>query len=186
MVLFTADLCQVGRSREVLSDFYSRSSRTSPVSPSAQRWIRRVGAPSTQRPCNGGQVDIRAHPPIEPARDQSSHHQDSVASGSHAHGGGGSSRGTARRPSALGLEHTAIAQERIEDAGEATGEGDHGHLFPAACGDARGPGPQLLRLRRWSPSRRCGQPWPCRATRTKSRLRPCVRRRRSGRRGRCG
>ena len=67
--------------------------------------------------------------------------QDSVARGSHAHGGGGASRGTARRPNALGLEHTAIAQQRIEDAGEATGEGDHGHLFSPARGDAQSPGP---------------------------------------------
>jgi hypothetical protein len=37
----------------------------------------------------------------------------------------------------LGLEHAAIAQ-RIEDAGEATGEGDHDHLFAAARGDAQG------------------------------------------------
>jgi hypothetical protein len=43
-------------------------------------------------------------------------------------------------PNALGLEHAAIPQERIEDAGEATGEGDHGHLFPAARGEAHGPG----------------------------------------------
>ena len=62
--------------------------------------------------------------------------QDSVARGSHAHGGGGASRGRARRPNALGLEHSAIAQQRIEDAGEATGEGDYGHLFPPARGDA--------------------------------------------------
>jgi hypothetical protein len=71
--------------------------------------------------------------------------QDHVASGSHAHGGGGSSRGTARRPNALGLEHAAIPQQGIEDAGEATGEGDHGHLFSRARGDAHSPGPQLLR-----------------------------------------
>jgi len=51
-------------------------------------------------------------------------------------------------PNALGLEHAAIAQQRIEDAGQAPGEGDHGHLFSAARGDAQGPGPQLLRLRR--------------------------------------
>ena len=44
-----------------------------PMSPSAQEGIRRVGAPSTQRPCNGGQGNIRAHPPIEPARDQYPH-----------------------------------------------------------------------------------------------------------------
>jgi len=70
----------VGRSREVLSAFYSRSSRTSPVSPSAQEGIRRVGAPSTRRPCNGGQGNIRAHPPIEPARDQGPHRQGVVDS----------------------------------------------------------------------------------------------------------
>jgi hypothetical protein len=44
-------------------------------------------------------------------------------------------------PTALGLEHAAIAQQRIEDAGEATGEGDDGHLFPAASGPA-GAGPE--------------------------------------------
>ena len=65
---------------------------------------------------------------------------------SHARGGG-FSRGTVRMPNALGLEHAAIAQQRIEDAGEATGERDHGDLFPPACGDAQGPGPQFLRLR---------------------------------------
>jgi hypothetical protein len=51
-------------------------------------------------------------------------------------------------PNALGLEHAAISQQRIEDAGEAAGEGDDGHLFAAARGDAQGPGPQLLGLRR--------------------------------------
>ena len=64
--------------------------------------------------------------------------QDRVASGSHAHGGGGSSRGTARRPNALGLQHAAIPQQGIEDAGEATGEGDHGDLFSTTRGDAQG------------------------------------------------
>jgi hypothetical protein len=46
------------------------------------------------------------------------------------------------------VEHAAIAQQRIEDAGEATGEGDDGDVFPAARGEAQGPGPQVLRLRR--------------------------------------
>jgi hypothetical protein len=35
----------------------------------AHEGIRRVGAPSTQRPCSSGQANIRAHPPVEPARD---------------------------------------------------------------------------------------------------------------------
>ena len=48
----------------------------------------------------------------------------------------------------LGLEHAAIPEERREDAGEATGEGDDGHLLAAARGDAQGPGPQRLGLRR--------------------------------------
>ena len=118
------------------------------MSPPAHEGIRRVGAPSTQRPCNGGQGNIRAHPPIEPARDQGPHRQGVVDAWSHAHEGGGPARGTTRRPNALGLEHAAIAQQRIEDAGEAAGEGDDGDLFAAARGDAQGPGPQLLRLRR--------------------------------------
>ena len=50
------------------------------MSPSARRWIRRVGAPSTQRPCHGGHVNTRAHPPIEPARDQGPQHQGRVDS----------------------------------------------------------------------------------------------------------
>jgi hypothetical protein len=36
----------------------------------------------------------------------------------------------------------------MEDAGEAAGEGDDGHLLAAARGDAQGLGPQLLSLRR--------------------------------------
>ena len=39
---------------------------------------------------------------------------------------------------ALGLERAAIAQQRIEDAGEAAGEVDDGHLFAAARRDAQG------------------------------------------------
>ena len=56
----------------------------------------------------------------------------------------------------LGLEHAAIPQQRIEDAGEATGEGDHGHLFPPARGDAQSAGPQRLRLRRTAAEDRDG------------------------------
>ncbi len=61
---------QWGRSREVPSALYSRSSRASSVSPPAHEGIRGVGAPSSQRPCDSGQPTCRAHPPIEPARDQ--------------------------------------------------------------------------------------------------------------------
>src|SRR6266498_372055 len=31
------------------------------------------------------------------------------------------------------FEHAAISQQRIEDAGEAAGEGDDSHLFATAC-----------------------------------------------------
>ena len=60
-------------------------------------------------------------------------------------------------PNALGLEDAAIPQQRIEDAGEATGEGDNGHLFPTARGDAHGPGPEVLRLRRAAAEDRDGR-----------------------------
>src|SRR5262247_150444 len=85
-------------------------------SPPAQEGIRRVGAPSTQRPCNGGQGNIRAHPPVEPAREAVP--ASSTRSATHR----GSCSGTTKMPNALGLEHAAIAQQRIEDAGEAPGE----------------------------------------------------------------
>src|SRR5713101_4458573 len=39
----------------------------------AHEGIRRVGAPSIQRPCDSGQGNSRAHPPVEPARDQDAH-----------------------------------------------------------------------------------------------------------------
>ncbi len=39
----------------------------------AHEGIRGVGAPSTRRPCDSGQATLRAHPPIEPARDQGPH-----------------------------------------------------------------------------------------------------------------
>ena len=73
--------------------------------------------------------------------------------GLHVHGG---SRRRTRTPTALGLEHAAIAQQRIEDAGEATGEGDYGYLFATTRGDAQGPGPQVLRLGRVAAQERDG------------------------------
>ena len=45
-------------------------------------------------------------------------------------------------PERLRLEHAAIAQERIENAGQAAGERDAGDVGAAAGGDAQGPGPQ--------------------------------------------
>jgi hypothetical protein len=47
-----------------------------------------------------------------------------------------------------GLEDAAIAEQGIEDAGEATGERDDGDVFPAARGDTQGPDLQLVRRRR--------------------------------------
>src|SRR3989304_3829093 len=46
----------------------------------AHRGIRRVGAPSILRPCNSGHFNIRAHPPVEPARDHEAHHTITVQS----------------------------------------------------------------------------------------------------------
>ena len=45
---------------------------------------------------------------------------------------------------AAGLEDAAVAQEGIEDAGEAPGEGDDGDVLAAAGGEAQGPGPERL------------------------------------------
>src|SRR3972149_2074914 len=72
------------------------------------------------------------------------------ASSTRSHGPHGGCRrsGMTRMPNALRFEHAAIAQQRIKDSGEATGEGDDGHLGSAARCDAQGPGPQFLRLRR--------------------------------------
>ena len=37
-----------------------------------------------------------------------------------------------------GREDRVITEQRIEDPGQAAGEGDDSHLFPAARGDAQG------------------------------------------------
>src|SRR3990170_9122874 len=51
------------------------------------------------------------------------------ASSTRSHGphGGGRRSGMTRMPNALRREHAAIAQQRIQDSGEATGDGDDGH-----------------------------------------------------------
>ena len=88
--------------------------------------------------------DISRSPTIEPARDQSPNRQGVVERFTRSQGQW-PWEATAER---AGREHAAIAQQRIEDAGEAPGEGDDGDLFAAARGDAQGAGPQVLRLRR--------------------------------------
>lgn len=104
-----------------------------------------MGAPSTQRPCNSGQGDIRAHPPVEPARDQGHH----GVSGDRSDGRGAGQRGVGpRRWRRAGREDRAVAQERIEDAGQAPGQRDDGNVFPAARDDAQGPGAECLGLGR--------------------------------------
>ena len=161
-----------GLARFCQSSIRARQGRGLTRSP-AQEGIRGVGAPSIQRPCDGGQVNIRAHPPIEPAKDQGltavknapgdcryvtglscdSRIVNSVAieilcslAPQLTDAGDGSSpmRGTAvHRPRRLGgtdsaawLEHAAVAQERIEDTCQATGEGDDGDVLAAAGRDA--------------------------------------------------
>ena len=49
---------------------------------------------------------------------------------------------------AAGPVHAVIAQERIEDAGEATGEGDDGDVLATTGRDAQGPGAERLGLGR--------------------------------------
>ena len=46
----------------------------------AHEGIRGAGAPSIQRPCSSGHVNIRAHPPVEPARDHETHHTITIQS----------------------------------------------------------------------------------------------------------
>ncbi len=46
------------------------------------------------------------------------------------------------------IEGGAVAQERIEEAGHAAGEGHDGEMFAAARGDAERPGPERLGLGR--------------------------------------
>ena len=53
-------------------------------------------------------------------------------------------------PTALGFEHAAIAQQRIEDAGEAAGEGNDRHLWrmPIPHGGIEGKPRARIRARR--------------------------------------
>ncbi len=67
-----ATVVRCGLARFCQSSIRARQGRGLTRSP-AQEGIRGVGAPSTQRPCDSSQVNIRAHPPIEPARDQGAH-----------------------------------------------------------------------------------------------------------------
>ena len=124
----------------VLSAFYSRSSRTSPVSSSAQRWIRRVGRPLRSGPATAAKATFALTHPTN-LRETRARIVRASLTRSHARGGDRSRSGTTRRPNALGLEHATIPEQRIEDAGEAPAEGDDGHLFAAACGDTQGPNP---------------------------------------------
>ena len=53
-------------------------------------------------------------------------------------------RGPGGADRAAGLVDAAVAQERIEDAGEAPGEGDDGNVLAAAGRDAPGPAPERV------------------------------------------
>jgi hypothetical protein len=77
------------------------------VSPPAHEGIRRVGAASSRRSCDSGQATLRAHPPIQPAREHGPHCQ-SVSDWVTR------SRGRPPWDAEAGLEHAAIAQQRIE------------------------------------------------------------------------
>ena len=78
----------------------------------AHEGIRRVGAPSMQRPCSSGQVNIRAHPPVEPARDHEAHRTITVQSvpsaltrAARRPGPDDAARGGAHTPSHPGRAH---------------------------------------------------------------------------------
>jgi hypothetical protein len=104
-----------------------------------------VGAPSMRRPWNGGQGDIRAHPPVEPARGQCTHRVSVDRSDCRAAGERG---GGHRLGGPAWLEDRAIAEERIEDPGQAASERDDGDLLAAAGSDAERPGAERLGLGR--------------------------------------
>ena len=100
----------------------------------AHEGIRGVGAPSSQRSCSSGQGNIRAHPPVEPARDHAAHRTITVQSGGPSRG----QRGDRVRMMSRGAGgiHRPIPKERIEDAGQAAGERDDGDVLAAARGNA--------------------------------------------------
>jgi hypothetical protein len=75
-----------------------------------------MGAPSTQRLCHGSQINIRAHPSVEPARDTLGPARVN-ASGRH-----GWMELACLAPSRL--IHRAIAQESKEDPGQSAREGE--------------------------------------------------------------
>jgi hypothetical protein len=131
------------RSREVRSALYSRSSRAR----DARRRMR--GFEGWGRHLRGGPATAaKQHVALtHPAnlREIRARIVRASSTGLRVHEG---SRRGPRSPNVPGLEDAAIAEQRIEDAGEATGEGDDGDVFPAARGDAQGPGSQLFRLRR--------------------------------------
>src|SRR5438128_11494771 len=67
---FTAMDPRFPRGSVILLFALVRGERGSP----AHEGSRRVGVPSTQRRSDRGQVNIRTHPPVEPARDQGAAH----------------------------------------------------------------------------------------------------------------
>src|SRR4029450_1893416 len=107
--------------------------------------------PSTQRPWNRGQGDIRAHPPgrtrarLGDAPRVVRWLRPGAWWRPPAGGGGGAGR-PGQRGGVAWREDRAIAEQRIEDAGQAAGEGDHRDMLSTAGGDAEGPGPERLGL----------------------------------------
>src|SRR5215831_20686610 len=61
-------------------------------------------------------------------------------------GHGGRRRRVAASARGAWLKHAAVTQERIEDAGQAAGEGDDGDVLAAAGRDVQGPGVERLGL----------------------------------------
>src|SRR5712691_7176418 len=88
--------------------------------------------------------------PIEPARDSGTHRV--VFDRSDREGGG-----VHRQWASAWREDRAIAEQRIEDPGQAAGEGDDRDVLPAAGRNAEGPGPERLGLGGPAPENRDGR-----------------------------
>ena len=98
-----------------------------------------MGAPSTQRPCNRGQAGLALNHPSN-LRETQGLNRVSYDRSTRGRGGGHRLRGSAW------CEHRAIAEQCIENPGQAAGERDDGDVLPSAGRDAERPGPERLGL----------------------------------------
>src|SRR6266852_3592386 len=103
----------------------------------AQEGIRGWGRHLRSDPGAAVKATFALTHPIEPARDLGTHHV-SFDRSDREGGGGRRQWGSAWR------EHRAIAEQRIQDPGQAAGEGDDRNVVAAAGRDVEGPGAECL------------------------------------------